>query len=123
MPGGRGQQGSQDHCYRCQSEREARCARLYQSQGRGRPDTDERKFAAAPSSNPVSMEERHESRKSLASIVRMTDLAKMRQMTATASKTGWRRDSRKSTFIPTVKKNRPSRRPLNGSTAVSIAFP
>ncbi len=44
-------------------------------------------------------------------------------MTASASKIGWRRNSRKSIFIPTVKKKMPSKRPLNGSTTVSMAFP
>ena len=43
-------------------------------------------------------------------------------MTAPASKSGSRQSSRKSTFMPTVKKKRPSRRPLNGATVVSIAL-
>ena len=52
----------------------------------------------------------------------MMDFTAMSPMAPPISQTGSRASSRKSMFMPTVKKNRPSRRPLKGSMAVSIAL-
>ena len=52
----------------------------------------------------------------------MMDFTATSPMALPISQTGSRASSRKSMFMPTVKKNRPSRRPLKGSMAVSIAL-
>ena len=52
----------------------------------------------------------------------MMDFTAMSPTAPPISQTGSRASSRKSMFMPTVKKNRPSRRPLKGSMAVSIAL-
>ena len=54
--------------------------------------------------------------------IRMADFTAMSPTAAPISQSGSRASSRKSMFMPTVKKNRPSSRPLNGSIAVSIAL-
>ena len=75
-----------------------------------------------PSNKPVSAATGHDSRNSRASSTSTIDLTAINATTLPNTKTGSRSNSRKSMFMPTVKKNRPSSRPLNGATVASIAL-
>ena len=68
------------------------------------------------------MDARQERRNSRARAVRMMDFTATSPTALPSSQTGSRASSRKSMFMPTVKKNRPSRSPLKGSMVVSIAL-
>src|SRR6185312_9625407 len=75
-----------------------------------------------PSRRPVSMDARQERRNSRARAMRMMDFTATSPTALPSSQTGSRASSRKSMFMPIVKKNRPSSSPLKGSMAVSIAL-
>ncbi len=75
-----------------------------------------------PSNRPVSVATGHESRNSLPSKINTSDFTTIRAATPPNRKSGSRRNSRKSIFIPTVKKKMPSKMPLKGATVASIAL-
>ena len=75
-----------------------------------------------PSSKPVSTATGHDKRKNLPKTISSTAFRAINPTTPPTSKSGSRNTSRKSTFIPTVKKKMPSKRPLNGPTVISMAL-
>ncbi len=76
-----------------------------------------------PSSAPVSTDVRQLARKKLARATKIASFSAIRPATAPSSRPGSCKNSRKSIFMPTVKKNTPSNKPLNGSMAASMALP
>jgi hypothetical protein len=75
-----------------------------------------------PSNKPVSVATGHDRRKSLPSPISSSDFSAIKLTTPPKSQSGSQTSSRTSTFIPTVKKKMPSKRPLKGATVASIAL-
>ena len=86
------------------------------------PITTKANSPPGPSSRAVSIAAVRGTRKRRASPNVSTALMPISPATQASSHTGSRASSRKSMAMPTVKKNRPSSRPLNGSIVVSIAL-
>ena len=75
-----------------------------------------------PSSRPVSAATGQDRRNSLPSPVSSSDFSAIKPTTLPAIHSGSRTRSRKSIFIPTVKKKMPSKSPLKGATVDSMAL-
>ena len=86
------------------------------------PMTTKANSPPGPSSRPVSIAASRGTRNRRASPKISAALTPIRPITHARSNSGACASSRKSMFMPTVKKNRPSSRPLNGSMVVSIAL-
>ena len=86
------------------------------------PMTTKANSPPGPSSSPVSIAAGIGTRNSRARPMIRMALMPIRPTTDASSQIGSRASSRKSMFMPTVKKNTPSSRPLNGSMVVSMAL-